>query len=90
MISIDQFVSQKKLKFVSEKSKIAWFKRLKAESFVPLGSTYFINEKEAEQLLANELTRRINTKKQRSKQARINFKLNKKRKLFAKREELSK
>jgi hypothetical protein len=36
MISIDQFVARKRLKFGSEKSKIAWFRRLKAESFVNL------------------------------------------------------
>jgi len=48
-------------------------------------STYFRNEK----LLNEELIRKIKTKKQRSNQARINFKLNKKRKLLPKREEVS-
>lgn len=89
MISIDQFVNQRKLKFVNEKSKIAWFKRLRAESFVKLGVTYFINETEAENLLNEELIRKIKTKKQRIKQAQINFKLNKKRKILKKREEVS-
>lgn len=91
MISIEQFVIQKKLRFLNEKSKIAWFRRLKAESFVKLGATFFIDEKEAEQLLTGELIRKIKVKKQRSKQARINFKLDKKRKRFLpKREEVSK
>jgi hypothetical protein len=89
MISIDQFVAQKKLKFESEKSKIAWFKRLRAESFVKLGVTYFINEGEAEQLLGEELARKIKIKKKRSNQARINFKLNRKPKRLPKREEVS-
>lgn len=89
MISIDQFVTRKKLKFGSEKSKIAWFRRLKSESLVKLGVTYFINEKEAEQLLNEELIRKIKTKKKRSNQARINFKLDKKRRLSPKREEVS-
>lgn len=43
-ISIDQFIAQKKLRFVTEKSKISWFKRLKAESFVKVGATFFIND----------------------------------------------
>ncbi len=89
MIAIDQFVSQKKLRFLNEKSKIAWFRRLNAESFVKLGATFFIDEKEAEQLLTQELIRKIKVKKQRSKQARINFKLDKRRNRFAKREEVS-
>jgi hypothetical protein len=87
MISIDEFVSQKKLKFKTEKSKIAWFQKLKAESFVKLGATYFIDKNEAEQLLNEDLLRKIKVKKQRINQARINFKLNKKKKVLPKREE---
>lgn len=89
MISIDEFVSRKKLKFKSEKSKIAWFKKLKAESFVKLGITYFINENEAKQLLNEDLIRKIKVKKKRINQARMNFKLDTKRKVLPKREEVS-
>jgi hypothetical protein len=89
MISIDEFVSRKKLKFKSEKSKIAWFQKLKAESLVKLGVTYFINENEAEKLLNEDLLRKIKVKKKRIDQARINFKLNNKRKVLPKREEVS-
>ena len=89
MISIDEFVSRKKLKFNSEKSKIAWFQKLKADSLVKVGITYFINENEAEQLLNESLMHKIKIKKQRSKQARINFGIGKKRKILPKREEVS-
>ena len=89
MISIDEFVSRKKLKFKTEKSKVAWFKKLKAESLVKLGDTYFINRKEAEQLLAEDLVHKIKIKKQRAIQAKINFRIKKKRKIFPKRDEAS-
>ena len=89
MISIDEFVSRKKLKFKSEKSKIAWFQKLKAESLVKLGVTYFINEKEAEQLLNQQLIHKIKIKKQRIIQAKINFRSRPKRKVLRKREEAS-
>jgi hypothetical protein len=89
MISIDEFVSKKKLKFKSEKSKIAWFQKLKAESLVKLGVTYFINENEADQLLNEDLIRKIKVKKKRINQARINFKHDKKRKVLPKREQVS-
>lgn len=89
MISIDEFVSKRKLRFKSEKSKIAWFQKLRPESLVKLGVTYFINEDEAERLLSEDLARKIRVKKQRINQARINFKLNNKRKILPKREEVS-
>ena len=91
MISIDEFLLQKKLKFKSEKSKIAWFKKLKAESLVKLGDTYFINKNEAERLLNEHLIHKIKIRKQRSIQALINFHSDKKRKpkILPKREEIS-
>ena len=89
MISIDEFVTRKKLKFKSEKSKIAWFRNLKAESLVKLGTTYFISENEAERLLNDDLVRRIKVKKQRIIQARINFRSNTKRRVLPPRKEAS-
>ena len=89
MISIDEFLSRKKIKFKNEKAKIAWFQKLKAESLVKLGATYFINESEAEQLLKETLIHKIKIKKQRVNQARINFCIgkNRKRRLLPKRED---
>jgi hypothetical protein len=89
MVSIDQFTAQKKLKFGSEKSKIAWFKRLQPESLVKIGVTYFIGEEEANRLLAEDLTRKIRVKKKRISQAKINFKIKNKRKKLPPREEVS-
>ena len=89
MISIDEFVVRKKLKFKNQKSQVAFFQKLQPDSLVKVGITYFINQNEADELLNKELIRKIKTKKQRAKQARINFKLDKKRKLFQKREEVS-
>lgn len=90
MVSIDEFLSRKKIKFKSEKAKIAWFQKLRAQSLVKLGATFFINEKEAEILLTETLMHKIKIKKQRANQARINFGLdkNKRRRMLPKREDV--
>lgn len=64
---LDQFLREKQITFKSEKSKMNWVRKLKPETLVKIGVTYFIQEQEMEKLIQEHLEQQIKIRKSRIK-----------------------
>ena len=73
MMALDEFLTKQNIKFVDEKSKIKWVKRLRPDHFVSVGSTIFIDESELTNLLKVYLEKKVKLRLKRREQARKNF-----------------
>ena len=78
MITIQKFLKERDISFSTEKKALNWVRKLKPESLVRVGNSYFIDPKEMEKLLTEYVAKQIlirrRLKKQRSAQAKKNFK----------------
>ena len=77
MKNVVQLLKNKNISFETREKAINWVKKLKCESLVRIGSSYFVDEKELHRLVDTFLLRQVNLKKslknQRALQAKKNF-----------------
>jgi len=74
MKNLQQFLREQGIVFETEKKSIRWFKSLKPTFLVRVGNSYFLDEKEAEELLDKYMKKQLQIRKRRSTQAKINLK----------------
>ena len=77
MINIYDFLKTKKIVFADDKKALNWVRRLKAETLVRIGDSYFADEVELDRLLESYINQQIKQRKslkaRRATQARKNF-----------------
>jgi len=73
MLNFKIFLKKNDIEFDTDKKAIRWIRSLKPKGFVRIGSSYFIDEDEANQLMQDYLHKQIVLRKKRAIQAKKNF-----------------
>ena len=73
MMNLEKFLKANNINFKTERRAVAWVKKLKANSIVRIGSSYFIDELEMSELLSNYFNQQISLRKKRRLIAKKRF-----------------
>ena len=73
MINFKTFLKKNDIEFDSEKKSLRWIRSLKPKGVVRIGSSYFIDENEGNQLIQEYLQKQMSLRRKRALQAKKNF-----------------